>query len=90
MKCLVCSAAWSDERGTTCPRCRYDHAAERARELPSLNAARAAYRDSTAAYAAHDRVSVWDKLRPWAALVLGFALFVLWLRACGTWGFRLW
>jgi hypothetical protein len=55
-----------------------------------LNAARAAFRGGTTAYAPDTRVSRWDRLRPWVGLVLGFAFFVLWLRACGTWGFRLW
>jgi hypothetical protein len=90
MKCLVCSASWPDDQGPSCPSCHHDHAAPHARELPALNAARAAFRDRTTAYAPDRRVSRWDRLRPWAGFVLGFVFFVLWLRACSTGGFRLW
>ena len=71
----LCSANWPDEQGASSPRCNHDHAAPRARELPALNAARAAFRDETTAYAPDTGVSRWDRLRPWVGLVLGFALF---------------
>jgi len=87
MKCLVCSITWPDRGGPKCPQCGYDHAAPDAKSAPALNAARASFRDQTTAHAPDSRVSTWDRWRPWAAVALGFALFVLWLRACHTHGF---
>lgn len=87
MKCLVCSITWADERRSRCPQCGYDQIAPGAKELPALNAARAAFRDKTTAHAPETRVTSWDRWRPWAAVALGFAIFVLWLRACHTHGF---
>ena len=87
MKCLVCTVSWPDANGQRCPQCGYDHAAAEAKTPASLNAARAAFHDKTTAFAPDSRVSTWDRWRPWAAVVMGFLLFVLWLRACSTHGF---
>ena len=87
MKCLVCSVTWADEQGSRCPQCGYDHTAPGAKDLPALNAARAAFRDKTTAHAPESRVTSWDRWRPWAAVALGFVIFVFWLRACHTHGF---
>lgn len=87
MKCLVCSVTWDDARVSRCPQCDYDPAAPGARDPHALNAARAAFRDKTTAYAPDARVTSWDRWRPWAAVLLGFAIFVVWLRACNTHGF---
>ena len=87
MKCLVCSITWADAQGSRCPQCGYDHAAAGAKELPALNAARAAFRDQTTAHAPETRVKPWDRWMPWAAVALGFLIFVIWLRACSTRGF---
>ncbi|HMI92362.1 MAG TPA: hypothetical protein VK509_13395 [Polyangiales bacterium] len=87
MKCLVCSITWADQQGSACPQCGYDHAAPSAKELPALNAARAAFRDKTSAHAPETRVTRRDRWQPWLAALLGFAIFVLWLRACRTGGF---
>jgi hypothetical protein len=90
MNCLVCSATWADERGSVCPQCRYDADAEDARDPARIQAARQAFRDRTTAYAPETRVKTWDRVQPWAALALGFVIFVFWLRACSSGGFRLW
>jgi hypothetical protein len=87
VKCLVCPASWPDDAGSVCPQCKYDQSAEGAREPAALNRARAAFRDKTTAYAPDTRVSAWDKWRPWAAVGVGFFIFVYWLRACATGGF---
>lgn len=89
MKCLVCLATWPDERGACCPQCGYDHAAAGARDATRVHVARAAFQGKTTAYAPDARVTRWDKLRPWAAVAIGLVLFVFWLRACGSLGFRL-
>lgn len=87
MKCLVCTVTWPDSDGQRCPQCGYDHAAPEAKSHASLNAARAAFQEKTTAYAPDSRVTTWDRWRPWAAVAIGFLLFVLWLRACHTHGF---
>jgi len=90
MKCLVCLATFADESGPRCPQCGYDHAAEGAREPAAITSARAAFKDKTTAYAPDSRVSRWDKWRPWLGVLLGFVIFVFWMRACSSGGFRLW
>lgn len=89
MRCLICTVTWADAQGAVCPQCGYDQAAPDARSPQALNRARAAFRDKTTAYAPDSRVSLWDKWRPWAAVLLGFVIFVFWLRACSSGGFRL-
>ncbi|HKU41977.1 MAG TPA: hypothetical protein VJR89_27655 [Polyangiales bacterium] len=91
MNCLVCSATWADgEHGSVCPHCNYDAAADGARDPARIQAARQAFRDRTTAFAPETRVKRWDRLQPWAALAIGFVIFVLWLRACSSGGFRVW
>ena len=91
MKCLVCAATWDEAAtGTVCTQCGYDMGRPDARDLTRLNHARDAWRDRSSAFAPHARVSAWDVARPWVALVLGFLLFMLWLRACSTGGWRIW
>jgi hypothetical protein len=87
VKCLVCTVTWPDVDGARCPQCGYDHAGPEAKSHAALNAARAAFQDKTTAYAPDSRVTTWDRWRPWAAVAIGFLLFVLWLRACHTHGF---
>ena len=86
MKCLVCLATFPDASGTSCPQCGYDHAAADARDTAKVHAARAAFKDKTTAYAPDSRVTRWDRWRPLAAIVIALALFVFWLRACGSFG----
>ena len=90
MKCLVCSASWDESSGSVCVQCGTDMGRADARALARLNAARAAWRDHGTRFAPDSRVSAWDVVRPWVALVLGFFLFMLWLRACSTGGWRIW
>jgi hypothetical protein len=87
VKCLVCTVTWPDENGQRCPQCGYDHAAADAKSHASINKARASFQEKTTAYAPDTRVSTWDRWRPWAAVVIGFLFFVLWLRACFSHGF---
>jgi hypothetical protein len=87
MKCLVCLATVPDVAGAgTCPQCGYDHAAADARDATKVHAARAAFQDKTSAYAPESRVTRWDRWRPLAAIGIALALFVFWLRACGSFG----
>ena len=87
MKCNVCQASWDEAASSLCPHCHYDAAAPDARDPSKLAAARNALRDKTTAYAPDKRVTRWDRLQPWAAVLLGAALFVFWLRACASHGF---
>lgn len=86
MKCLVCLATFPDASGTTCPQCAYDHAATDARDTAKVHAARAAFKDKTAAYAPESRVTTWDRWGPWVGIAIALLLFVFWLRACGSFG----
>jgi hypothetical protein len=88
VRCLVCQVSWPDARGSVCPQCGYDHAAAGAKQPLALEKARASFRDQTSAFAPETRVRRWDKLRPWVGVLLGFLLFVLWMRACSSGGFR--
>jgi hypothetical protein len=85
---LVCQASWDDSAQTHCPQCGYDSAAGDARDPVRIQAARNAFRDRTSAYAPETRVTAADKRRPWLAVALGFLIFVVWLRACSSGGFR--
>jgi hypothetical protein len=85
----VCAVTWDDAKGALCPQCGYDAAAEGARDPARLNEARKRFRDQTTAYAPDSRVTAWDKWRPWASVVLGFVLFMLWLRACYSHGWHI-
>lgn len=89
MKCLVCQAS-SGDASSTCPQCGYDLLAPGARDPRNVHAARSAFRDKTTAYAPQARVRRWDRVQPWLAVALGFLIFVLWMRACSSGGFRLW
>ena len=86
MKCLVCQATWPDDQGAHCPHCQYDATAADARDPNRIAAARQAMRERTTAYAPHSRVTRWDRLQPWAAVLLAFALFAIWLRTCSSCG----
>jgi hypothetical protein len=90
VNCVVCHATWPDEHGAVCPLCSYDAAAPDAKQPERIQAARRSFRDRTTAYAPGTRVKPRDKIQPWLALGLGFVIFVIWLRACSSGGFRLW
>jgi hypothetical protein len=90
VKCLVCQATWPDENGSACPYCSYDLAAADARQPEKIQEARRAFRNKTTAYSPESRVTARDRRQPWLALVIGFAIFVVWWRACSSGGFRLW
>ncbi len=90
MKCLVCQATRADDAGSVCPQCNYDVSAPEARDPARIQQARQAFRDKTTAYAPGSRVTARDRWQPWVALALGFAIFIVWLRACSSGGFRLW
>jgi hypothetical protein len=83
MKCPVCHASSKD--ASTCPQCGNDPAAIGS-DLSKIMYARERFKQQASAYEPEKRVRMLDRFRPWMALVLGFALFVLWLRACATMG----
>jgi len=86
MKCPVCFSAWDDAKGTTCPQCHFDSASADARDSQKILKAREAFKEKASAYDPDSRVSRLDVLKPWFAVVLGFVIFCLWLRACATHG----
>ena len=82
MTCLVCQA---NAAGTgPCPQCGYDATVPGAKDPTRVLAAREAFRAKTLAYAPDSRVGLRDRLVPWAGLVLGIGLLLLWLRACSS------
>jgi hypothetical protein len=87
MQCSVCFAQWQGD-SPICPQCRYDHHAPGALETPRILKAREAFKDRALAYAPEKRVTLKDKALPWIGVAFGFLLFVLWLRACSSGGFR--
>jgi hypothetical protein len=88
MNCLVCSASVAD--GKVCPSCGYDSGAMGASDPNRILAAREEFKARVTAYAPETRVKSWDKLKPWISVVIGFVVFMLWLRACSTMGWRIW
>ena len=87
MKCLVCFASWDERERDTCPQCGYDMVGAGSNDPARVARARSAFRARSAAYGPGGRVTRWDVVRPWLGVALGFAIFVLWLRACSTGGF---
>lgn len=90
MKCLVCQVSWPEAGAATCPHCGFDHGRADAKNPVAVERARAAFRDKTMAFSPESRVTRRDRLQPWLAVLLGFVIFVFWLRACSSGGFRLW
>jgi hypothetical protein len=80
--CLVCHATWTG--GGNCPQCGYDAGAPGAKDPGRVLAARDEFRARTTAYAPDSRVTVRDKLVPWAGLALGLVLLLVWLKACSS------
>ena len=89
MKCLVCEATWDEAKGTTCPLCKYEMAAADAKDSNKILAYRERFKNSTTEYAPEKRVLRWDKWTPYVGLAIGIILFIFWLRACSTMGWRL-
>ncbi|MFN8058793.1 MAG: hypothetical protein U0Q12_06465 [Vicinamibacterales bacterium] len=91
MTCLVCHATFeATPQEGRCPQCGYDANDPAARDVSTIMQARTAFRERTTAFNPSGRVSAWDVARPWVGLGLGALLFVFWLRACSTGGWRLW
>jgi hypothetical protein len=89
MKCPVCYVSWGGE-SPKCPQCSFDQSAPGAGDTDAILKARDAFKQQALAYNPDSRVSLFDKLRPWLSLLLGFILLIFWLRACSTMGWRLW
>lgn len=89
MKCPVCFTSWGGE-STVCVKCGFDQGAAGANDPAAILKHRDTHKDQTTAYAPESRVSTWDKLKPWVSLLLGFVIFIFWLRACSSMGWRLW
>lgn len=84
MQCVVCKTPRVD---AICSACGFDADSPEARDPRALEARRAAFRAQ--GLTKEVQISTWDRLRPWAALVLGFFIFVLWMKACSTPGWPL-
>ena len=84
MKCLVCSATYSE--GEKCPQCGHGPFAQT--DTRAILKAREQFLEKSAEYNPSSRVSTWDKARPWVAFLLGFVIFMFWLRACSTMGWK--
>lgn len=93
MRCPVCSATWPDSegaKGATCPQCKYDVKQPGADDAEKILAAREKFAEATTAYDPEHRVTTWDRAKPWLSLILGFVIFIFWMRACSTMGWKLW
>jgi hypothetical protein len=86
MKCPVCFSTWDDAKGVLCPQCHFDPASADAHDSQKILQAREAFKEKATAYDPNSRVTRLDVLKPWFAVVLGFVIFCLWLRACATHG----
>jgi hypothetical protein len=84
MKCPVCLITWEDSKGSVCPQCRFDAASADARDTAKILAAREAFKTRTAAYDPDAKIPRREILKPWLAVILGFGIFLLWLKACGS------
>ena len=85
MKCQVCQASFSDQ--DKCPQC--GNGPFSSGDSQGILRARQEFMDKASAYAPEARVSTWDKYRPWLGVVIGFVIFMLWLRACSTMGWKI-
>ena len=90
MKCPVCFISWKDDQGCICPQCRFDVQSEKAKDPKAILAARESFKEGASAHDPDHRVTKLDILRPWFAVILGFVIFCLWLRACSTHGRMFW
>jgi|GEM_PF-986231 len=86
MKCPVCFATWPENQGFLCPQCHFNAASPDAQNMQKILHAREAFKNQVTAYNPDSRVNKWDVLQPWVAVVIGFVIFCLWLRACATQG----
>lgn len=89
MRCPVCYVTWNEQAGTACPQCGYDAELGGTSDPATLLKLREAFKQKSTAFAPNSRVTPLDKAKPWLGLLLGFVLFVFWLRACSSMGWRL-
>lgn len=85
MKCLVCSATYSE--GGHCPQC--GHGPFEPNDTRAILKAREQFLEKSSEYNPQSRVSTWDKVRPWMGFLIGFIIFMFWLRACSTMGWKI-
>lgn len=84
MKCPVCLITWDDAKGSVCPQCHFDSSSPDARDTTKVLQAREAFKTRVSAYDPNAKISRWDIMKPWLAVILGFGIFMLWLKACGS------
>ena len=84
MKCPVCLITWDDSKGSVCPQCRFDSASPDAHDTLKVLAAREAFKTRVSAYDPDAKIPRREIAKPWLAVALGFGIFLLWLKACGS------
>lgn len=84
MKCPVCLITWDDAKGSICPQCRFDANSPDARDTAKVLQAREAFKTKVSAYDPDAKIPRREILKPWLAVILGFGIFLLWLKACGS------
>lgn len=89
MECVACKATWDEKKGSTCPQCQYDNSGEHLRDTSAILSHRKNFQDRVTEFNPKSRVNTWDRLKPWLGAVLGFIIFMLWLRACSTHGWKI-
>jgi hypothetical protein len=70
-----------------CDVCGFDADSAEATDVRALEARRATFRAQ--GLTQQVQISRWDRARPWAALLLGFFIFVVWMKACSSAGWPL-
>jgi hypothetical protein len=84
MKCPVCLITWDDSKGAVCPQCKFDSSSPHARDTVKVLQAREAFKTKTSAYDPSAKIPRSEIIKPWLAVILGFGIFLLWLKACGS------
>jgi hypothetical protein len=83
-------ANWDEAQGPLCPQCKNDPNDFSPKDPAGLASARQAFKEKATGFRPDGGITLWDKWRPWMGVVLGFVLFMFWLRACSTHGWRIW
>ncbi len=89
MKCPVCMASWDEAQAPLCPQCKNDPNDFSPADPVAIASARQSFKEKAAGFRPDSGIRPWDKWRPWVGVGIGFILFMFWLRACSSGGWRL-
>lgn len=89
MNCPICHITFDSSRSSVCPQCHFDANSPDAKDTAKVLAAREAFKSRVSAYAPESRVTRCDIAKPWLAVIIGFCIFLIWLKACSNAGGRM-